>query len=542
MDVTVSFFHGSGPRLAPHLVKIGYATRAVDCRLESGQLQSWRELAFVRTPDAGTQRTVRFGCCWLDFDKCADVAFGAPTCQQAFVTGYRDYPVVISVDENCETVERRLGVPCPYTAPTVVVGAFNPAVSAPKDIEGRTYAYQYVNQDNVRGALSVPSKVENVHDGQTAVVSGWTVPTPEWGITKVRIYRAVSGDSYGKEKAHVVDTTWMFVGEVPIGAVSFTDTLFNDELYEALQEDVAYPPPPGLKGIVWVQSMNTLAGFSGNRVYFSSNNEYDYWPHWMDLDDNVCAMAESNGRIYVATDGHPYVIDAVTGCNTADCRQATRLPLAMPMVGCGTRHMAAVPTGAVYPSHKGLVFLSGNSAPVFITWPLYAPEDWQNLYPESVIPVQYDGKLFVFARNGSFVMKMPAGPEQGWEADSHSELSDRDVMDAFVTRQGELMLLKPSGLYQWNAGRRLRPHIWESHEQVMRTPVSFGAGKIFFHHGQEHVKVEVDRKAVVDRDVPSERVFRLPMWADGTRWKFTLSGTGKVSLFSIAAAMQDLGS
>lgn len=542
MDVTVRYFKGSAPRLAPHLLKTGVAARAVDCKLESGRLESWRELSHVRTPPVGTMTTRRFGCCWLDFDTCVDIAYGPPTCQQAFITGWRDYPTVLTVDEQCGQVERRLGVPCPQSPPSVVIGALNPAISAPKDIEGRAYAFQYVNQDSVRGALSVPSKVENVHDGQTAVISGWAIPAPEWGITKIRIYRSVSGDSYGREKAHVVDTTWMFVGEADINDASFTDSKFNDDLFEALQEDVAYPPPAGLRGIVWVESMNTLAGFIGNRVYFSSNNEYDYWPHWMDLDDNVCALAESNGKLYVATDGSPYTIDAVAGCNSADCRQAIRLPGAMPMVGCGSRHMAAIPTGAVYPSHKGLVVLAGNSQPAYLTWPLYSPDDWQRMYPESVVPVQYDGKLFVFAKNGAFAMKLPTGSEAGWDADSHSELSDRDVTDAFVTRQGELMLLKAGVVGQWNAGRSLRPHLWESNEHVMPRPYSFGAGHIFFQNGAEHVKVEVDRRVVIDRNMPSNRVFRLPMWADGTRWKFTLSGTGKVSLFSIAAAMQDLGS
>ncbi|KMQ97347.1 hypothetical protein RF55_2320 [Lasius niger] len=56
------------------------------------------------------------------------------------------------------------------------------------------------------------------------------------------------------------------------------------------------------------------------------------------------------------------------------------------MLPKGNRHMAALASGAVYPSHDGLVALSGNSVPAIITHPLYAPENWQQLRPDTVLP------------------------------------------------------------------------------------------------------------------------------------------------------------
>lgn len=541
-DVTVNFFHGSVPRLASHLIKPGLAKRAVDCKLTNGTLDSWREPDLFRETPEGTLGSYQLDCCWLDFDKCVDIAFGPVTCKQVFVTGWRDYPVVLEIEgDECEVSERRLGVPCPDRPPSILVGAVDPSRSAPKDVEGRSYAYQYVNGAGVRGALSPGVEARNIHDGQSVVVSGWVVPDSEWDVTTIRIYRTVSGQSEGTELGRSIDTTWMFVAEVPITDASFTDTLYNDELIEALEEDVAYPPPAGLQGIIWIESINTLAGHVGNRIYFSENNTYDHWPHWMDLDDNICAMVESNGDIYVATDGHPYVIKGAVDCENAGCRSAVRLPFSMPMIGCGSRRIEKLNSGAVYPSHKGLVLLSGNNQPVYLTWSLYSEDEWQAIHPETAIPVQHDGKLFVFARNGAFVMTLPQGPESGWDADMHSELSDRGVLDAFVTRTGDFMILKPDGLYQWNRGSGLRPHQWESHVHVDPRPRSYGAGHIFFQYGPENVKIEVDQRVVLNRQVLSSRVFRLPMWAYGTRWKFTLSGTGQVSLLSLSESMQGLG-
>lgn len=542
-DFTVNRFSGSTPRLASHLIQPGAAKRAVDCKLSSGQLDSFREPLKVRDVAETTATMFQHDCCWLEFDTCVDIAVGSVSCQQLFATGIEDYPYPVTITleggELCQPNIRRLGLPCPTRGPAVMPGAVPPAVD--KDQEGRSYAYQYVNSSGERSALSPGSRAENLHDGQTVVVSGWQQPDVSWDVISVRIYRTVTGHQSGKEQGNLPDTHWMFVAEVGINAGSFIDNLFNDELLEALEEDIATPPPAGLQGIVWIESMNTLAGFIGNRIYFSENNKYHHWPHHMDLDDNVCAIVESRGVIYVATDGRPYVITGAVDCHNAACRSAVRLPGNFPMIGCGNRRMAKTASGAVYPSLKGLVSLSGNSMPALATWGFYSEDDWQEIMPESITPVEVGGRLYVFATNGAFTMQAQNGAESGWDFDLHSDLSDRGVRDAFVTRTGEFYILKEDGLWLWNQGEELRPHLWESHVHATAVPIGFGAGHLNFDFGAESVKIEVDGRTVIDREVLSTRVFRLPMWAFGNRWKFILTGTSRVSLLSMAPAMRNLG-
>lgn len=539
-DFTISTFAGSAPRLAPHLITGSNAAKAVDCHLRSGMLESWREPLLHRGVPAGTLTSVQFGCCWIDIDVCADVAQGPVTCPRFFVTGWHPYPVSVTVDADCVTAVRRLGVPCPNRAPTAVVAQDPNGVD--KDLEGRSYAYQYVNDIGERGSLSPGSRATNVRDGQTVLVSGWPVPDASWGVTHVRIYRTVSGFETGKEQGNSPDTTWMLVAETPVGNSSFTDSARNETLLNALEEDLAPPPPQNLKGIVWVEAMNTLAGFVGNRVYFSENGAYNKWPHYLDLDDNVCALVESNGLIYAMTDGRPYVIEGAADCEHAGCRKAVRLPGAYPMVGCGNRRAVRTRSGAVYPSHRGLVMLSGKSPPTVFTWPLYSAEDWQLLQPHTAVPVEFGGKLFVFMAGGAFAIDTPESPETGVVFDDHTELSDRGVIDAFVSRNGDMFLLKADGLYLWDRGAKLRPHKWESKEFVTPTPVHMGAVHAVFDGAAENVKLVVDRRTVIDRSVDSSKVARLPMWATGTRWHVTLEGTAKVKLLSVAPSMHDLGS
>jgi hypothetical protein len=537
---TVKRFGGSAPRIAPHLLGENAAGLALNCKFWHGTLEAWREPRFIRDVPEGALTTFLHDKCWVDFDACVDIAQGPTTCRELFTTGDQPWPAILALDaDTCVPTVRRLGVPCGDAALEAFVGAIGS--TAPKDTEGRAYAFQYVNDHAELGALSKATPVMMVRDGQPVVLSGWEIPDASWGITHIRIYRTVSGHQSGREPGNVLDTTWMRVADVAIGAGSYSDTILNDELFEALEQDVADPPPENLRGIVHVDSMNCLAGFVGNRLYFSENNSYYQWPYHFDLDDNICAIIENNGMLYVATDGAPYVVTAVENCENAGCRRVVKLPVRYPMAGCGNRRMTKTPSGAVYPTHNGLVAMSGTSQPQLMTTPLYAPDDWHKLLPETVRPVAFNGYLFVFARGKSFVLSLANGPEAGWPLDSHSELSDTDVIDAFVSRTGDFYLIKASGVWQWDRGSTLRPYTWLSPELVSPVPLNFGASHLVFRGGAENVKITVDGRTALDRSVLSARVFTLPMWALGTRWRVELRGTGAVSLFSMATSMKELG-
>lgn len=537
---TVKRFGGSTPRVAPHLLGDSVAGEALDCKFWHGTLDAWREPRLVREVTEGAATVYLHDKCWLDWDTCVDIAQGPATCREFYTTGDQPWPAVMSLNaDTCVPSVQRLGVLCAYQALSVVGGDLN--ASAPKDTEARIYAYQFMNSRREFGALSTASASVTVRDGQTVVVSGWEVPDASWGITHVRLFRAVSAYQSEREAGNVLDTVWMLVAEVPVAAGVYVDEAFNDDLFEALEQDIADPPPANLRGIVLIESMNALAGFVGNRVYFSENNSQHEWPYHLDLDDNVCALIENNGVLYAATDGAPYAITAAVDCANAGCRRAVKLPVKYPMAGCGNRRMTKTPGGAVYPTHDGLVALSGTSMPQLFTAPLYAPDDWHKLLPESVRPVAFNGHLFVFARGGSFVLSLANGPEAGWPLDTHSTLSDTDVVDAFVSRTGDFFIVKATGVYQWDRGGTLRPYRWQSPELVAPVPVNFAAGNLSFRGGAVDVKITTDGRTALDRSVLSSRVFTLPMWATGTRWRVMLEGTGSVSLFSMATSMKELG-
>lgn len=541
MEFSVSNFSGSAPRLADHLIVKGMAKLALDCKLETGQLDSWREPRVLDTapPTAVTLRF--FGNCQYETSAtCVDWTRAASRCKRYFSNGDTPWPVTGILDDDCEWPSTRLGIPCPIEPPKVTIQGGK--AGHDKDKEGRSYAYQYVNQYGERGALSPGSKAINTFETRHHLIESWELPGPEWGITHIRIYRTVNGHETGREEINTFDTVWMLVDEIPIGVGFYLDKKLNEELSSAAEEDVVTPPPADLKGITLMDSMDVLMGYTGNRVYFSKSNSFHNWPYYLELDDTICGIVESNGILYASTAGRPYAIQAMADCEGADCREAIRLPGNYPMVGCGNRMMGKVATGAVYPSHDGLILLEGKNAPKILTWGLYTPELWQQLQPHTAVPVLHKGSLFVFMAGGSFVMRAPQSAEQGWENDFHSQLSDTDIVDAHSSDGGELYILRRNGeIALWDRGEDIRPHKWVSGEFVIPTDRALGAGRIHHDYGKEHITVEVDKRVVLDRDVVSSRVFRLPMYSTGSRWRFTLMGTSRVSLLSLATAMQDLG-
>jgi hypothetical protein len=526
-----NFFKSSVPRLADHLIAGGHGAEALDCRLDTGELDCWREPLAVATVPAGTQRFFRADCCWLEFDTCADVAEGPVLCNEIYLTGRSEYPEVGVIGENCVPVYSRLGVPCAETPLSVAHG-----YTDGKDMVKATFFYQYINARGKVGQLSPASDAVLYTEGQPVVLSGWAAPDPSWGVTSVRLSVQVSGLETGREAGNTLDTTTMVIAEVPVGSVSYTFSSYFDTLYAAVEEDICRPPPADLKGICRVSSMNCYAGFVGRRVYFSENNNPDNWPHFIDIEDGIKAIIESNDIIYVATYGRPAVIRGDADCKTAGCRAVLTHPSAYPMVG---RSMVALPGGAGFAVKDGFLIMAGNSQPSLITWSLYSANEWHMMPPDTVTPVYHQGYLYLFGQGRSAVMKMASDGKNGWEADAHSFLSDK-VTFAMSGGDGELYLLKGITIYRWNASTTLRPHKWVSPEVVSGVVRDFRAAYVNMARGPETFSLRCDDRVIEDRPLNGAKDFVLPGWGAGNRWQLTLSGTGRVKLASVATSFKEL--
>lgn len=534
-NLVTNSFTGSTPRRAAHLAPTGHAVRAVDCKLTDGTLASWRAPADVRVLEDSTKSVYQaFNCCWLESSKCASWAEGSVEQRHVFATGYNDYdyPVRIVLGEMCEPSVLRLGLPCP-TERAVATGA----TAYSKAAVPRQYVYQFVDSFGNLSAVSEPSDIVIVEEGAAVMVSGWAAPTGGWDIQKIRISRSVSGlDSSVKEGENKIEGAWMVVDEIPATQTSYTDSKFDADLFDAAVEDEVEPPPEGLQGMTWVRSMNCLAGFMGRALYFSENNNYHNWAYRIDLDDTVKAIVEENGIIYVATDGAPYVVRGEATCDNAGCRKAVRMPQSLPLVG---RSMVAIPNGAVYPTHIGLVLMSGDSPPSIITRAHYSDEDWQAMHPDTCKVRFHDGRLFCFLRKGAFALSIKAGAGTAAETEHHTELSLRPD-EVFVSRSDRLYLRFGATLKEWNRATTLMPHRYEAGHTLIGVPIGFGAAQVWMNPGAERYELFMDGVSVLDETLSASEHFALPMWATGQEIFWVLSGTANVKMVSVAPSTKEL--
>lgn len=536
-NLTSTSFAGSTPRRAAHLVQLGSARKAVDCRLWHGTLQAWRQPRPVRALGENTKSVYQaYNCCWLESTTCASFAQGAVETNHVFATGYNGlpYPVRIVMDELCEPQVYRLGLPCPESAPSVLASTTLTKGSSP-----RQYIIQYEDSFGNRSAGSPPSQQVIVEDGAGVLLSGWTIPAGGWDIQHLVILRSTPGfDSAFSEDKNEQDATWMEVTKIPATQLTYTDYVNDIDLYDAIQQDAPRPPPAALQGLTWVQSMNCLAGFVGNKIYFSTNNQYHDWQSELTLDDNIRGIVESNDIIYVGTDGHPYAIGGAVDCKAAGCREVVRMPEPLPLVGSGARGIIATPSGAIYATHQGLAMMSKNANPIIFTAGLYAEDDWQRLHPDTAVLAYFEGKVFAFLRKGAFCITIKDGAGTGIDSDVHTELSLRPA-EAVVSRTGRLYFRFGSTLSEWNRGTQLLPYRYESGVSTTGVPVNFAVAQIIQDPGEVRFQVYADETLALDETALKSTVFSLPQWtAQEFRW--VLSGTATVKSVGLAPSAKEL--
>lgn len=538
--LAVNVFQGSVPRKADHLMSSG-ASIALDCKLEHGKLESWRKpkLVSALAPHVRSHYCLE-GVTHL-FDCVVSIARGAPTCKEFFATGIDD-PVygpgrlMRWVPEQGQQWELA-GMPDPVAA----AEAYCADAEDQEDSHMVTYSYQYFrSRDRAYGPISAASAPILTNPYAAVDLLMPAPPDPEWGVDQIIIFRSVFGMTGYDEMVNVSDHSWVEVGRIGVAEGFFEDEMDPVAPYAPATHDLVIPPPEGLRDVVNVSGTTIYAGFKGRSVFFSQNNEHYNWPHEFALEDNICALAESNGIVYVMTDSYSYSIQGVIDCDQAGVRPIVRHPTAYPIVVTGARNVCSIPEGVVYISPVGAVVLTNNAPPVVVTSPFYAEDDWQQLVPESLVPAYYRGRLYVFGYFSSFALTMSTSPEQGLGNDTHTELSMTDVLSVGYSRSGVMQLVVPGELLDWDRGEELLPHFWKSGEYVMGVPMTFGACKVVHNGGVEHITIEGDGRSIIAREVPFKKDFTLPLWGTSSRYYITLSGVGSVKLVSIATSMKEL--
>lgn len=556
MKILYQNFKGMLPRLDQHLLNEGYADVALDVNLWHGTLKPFREKALCHTIRETTKSVFYDECCWKEFDKCVEFTRMNTSCSRQVVTGLFAYPATACSSE-CNPEWIRLGVPSPIEAPEVEVltelktpescYAENLIDAIDYDRVARTYVYTYVNSCCDEGPPSYPSEIVDVDDGGRVMVSGFNIPSAEYGITSIRIYRLASGFDQGNtniENFTIDDkkalSEYFLVGEIGVNDGAFVDELRDYELGVALETQEYTEPPSDLRGIISVDGTQ-LAGFSGgNKVRFSMPN----YPHvWQEADeltlpDNILALVEFNHSVIVLTCGSIYKIDPIKDCKTVGCRHVTKTIEDYPMESCCNGHgYTLTPYGVVYVSPRGLILTDGTKA-TNITSPYFAVDDWQALLPDRMSVVYHRDSIYFFSEHIAYCLQFPVSMTK-WDQSNLIQLSDRPKW-AFGAGE-DLFLVEKNGIYRWGMGDTFRPYFWRSKKEISPTQVNFAGGKVSrYNGGNVTYKLFGDDLIIREYEPLRNEKFRLPSGRRDIEFHSELSGTAEVYRVELSTSYREL--
>lgn len=534
----IDTFRGVSPRTPKHSLARGMATLALNVDLSRGTLRPWLEPKLLTTLSTDALTFHSHGCCYYSWDTCVSVAEWIPDCPRLFLTGNVDYPQVAQIDEEtCGLTYYRLGVYTPQTPPLV---SYVTVPDKTIDTSIRTYVYTFVNTFDEESAPSHPSTELSVNDGQAVTVSNWGTPPAEYGITKVRIYRSVTGFRTGAEKEQSMTTEWLFVAEIPVSQATYIDQLKDKQLGRAMATRETEEPPSNLQQITAIQTTEVLCGFVDNRIYFSRNGQPHNWPaeYVLTLDENIVHLTTRDGYLYVSTVGHPYIIDGREPCEERPCRNVHMMDSYYPDIACGYSHAAIMtPHGMVYSSPEGLIIFNTAEQPRVLTESIIDGWQWRELRPETVRLAYWRGYLVCITDTVSFFLLLDNATYSATAQTAVMSTITETPIDMEVTNTGELLFLMDDGkLLQWNAGMYYREFKWISAPVFTGVRFWFTAGQIEMK-GSVKLTITAEDDEVFSRIVATTHSFRTPRLGNNRIYLIELTGKSEVFFIKLAPSM-----
>lgn len=490
-------FGGYVPRVSPTLLQDNEAQDAVNVRLYSGALESWRKVADAQpvvTVGEFTQTIYRVENAsgdsrWICWNGDVDVVDGPIVDTQSFRLYYTgdgspkktNTTLTGSVNGSAPLASLEMGVWRPGVAPVVTR---NSSGTALVNNETRVYIYTNISTFGDITEESAPSDLVTVtkeNQGDTFTIGlPADVGSPagkNYNITHRRIYRSTTGTS---------STSFQFVAEVSIGTTSYTDSLNAEDLGEQLQSMKWVEPPEGLSGLVALPN-GFLAGFVGNEIFFSEPNYPHAWPldYVLSVGTPIVALGVFGQSLVVMTESYPFIVSGITPQSMTQ----EKLPIVEPCVS--KRSVASDSGGVFYASPNGLVLI-GPGGPQLATQNLFTRTEWNEYYPQSMIGKVLNGKYFAF-------YTAPGNIKAALILDrnvSGTPLSRTNVhtFAPFVdTFSSSMYVVSDNKIKIWDGDQNnVLPYEWKSKRFVFPRPINFGVIQVEADFGNTLTAAEIN--------------------------------------------------
>lgn len=374
-------FKGEIPRMAARQLPDEYASRAVNCRMESGALEPVNGLTFHSQLEDPAKTLFKNGTSFLAYDAVVEVLPGPTATERLYVFG--DGIPTMQVGNDTYP----LALPAPDLPPTVA-NLIEPNADT---IETILYAFTYVTIFNEESA---PSPLSEPLDWSYPVVvriSDIAAPPAGRGIDRIRVYRS-STSATG-----ISDLYYAF--EIP-----YVDTVDHSMEVTPLNEPVSTndhdTPPDDLRGVISMPN-GMMVGHTDREIFFCEPYQPHAWPTKYSLlvDYDIVGLAAFGSQLAVMTRGTPY-----RGAGShPDTFQLERIEELLPCLSA--QSIVDLGYAAAYASTDGLVTITGTGAQL-ISKPLFTTKQWHRMDPQTIRAAGHKGR-YVFAFDGS----LPTGDE-----------------------------------------------------------------------------------------------------------------------------------
>jgi len=526
-------FAGIVPRQSDTLLQENEAQKASNAKLYSGELRSWykpgqlpvRAFARLETLSIYKQQKTSGDAIWLSWTTDVNAVPGPIYALDEYPTYYTGSGSPKKTNATLASVGGgpfypgdylELGVASPVAAPSVS------SSGGTGTAESRTYLYTYISMFGTIEEESAPSPASST----VSVLPGGSVtvgeipaaaPAGKYNITKIRIYRSVTGSS---------SNPFLKVVDLNIGATSYVDTKTAINLGGKLPSTRYDMPPADLVGLVSMAN-GILAGFRGNEVFFSEPFLPHAWPasYALTVEFPVVGLAAFGESLVVATMGNPFVI---TGSTPAGMSQA-KLPIYEPCIS--KRSIASDEGGALYASPNGVVKISQGFAGVS-TRALMNRGEWQIYRPESMLGAVLDGRYYLFCDSpiNNFVGAIIL--------DRNEAASPMTTTTLFTTAaypeptSAALHVLESDEIKVWEGSpTEFLPFEWLSKLFILPRPVNFGAAQIEADFGD--VRLSESLAAQLAQLIAANKL----LFASSTDFKSTIGMSGPVSSGLLAGSI-----
>ncbi len=386
--------------------------------------------------------------------------------------------------------------------------------------QDKAWVYTFVTAWGEEGPPSDPSTVTSMDPATEAVLTGFNTTVPAgYNITKLRIYRTVTGDA---------GTEFAYVGEMSLGTATFTDDIDDEDTDEVLPSTIWYAPPDDLAGLVAMPG-EFLAGFTGKTVYFSEPGYPHAWPagYSLTVEDDIVGLGVSGSNLVVTTKGMPLII------TVPEPTQASVFKVPSPQ-SCVSAAGIVENGGAVFfPSPDGYVMMSGATA-IVSTANYFTKEQWQSYDPASMTAAVYDGRIYLFSSNTTLILTyLPEGV-------TITTSTERATAAYYYDDEDTLYIAQGTTLAKWDQGTTKLTARWRSREYTMTRPIDPAVGRITAD-GYPLTFTAIDGDlASVNRTVRTDTAFRMPRVHPEKFWSFEVQGQQVIRELLTSGSMSDL--